>query len=58
MTIAEAREKCKSALGRLPRDIVIISVLILACLLSFGLGYQAGIDGAGESRDLQVEVLP
>ena len=46
MTIAEAREKCKSLLGRLrgaPRDILFIAILILASLLSFGLGYLSGI---------------
>jgi len=44
MTIAEAREKCKSLLGRVPRDVLIIAVLILASTLSFGLGYLAGQD--------------
>lgn len=45
MTIAEAREKCKIFIGdRIPRDVFIISILILASLFSFGLGYLAGLD--------------
>ncbi|MCX6786727.1 MAG: hypothetical protein NTU85_02855 [Candidatus Kaiserbacteria bacterium] len=41
MTIAEAREKCKGFMTRIPRDVLIIAVLILASLASFGLGYLA-----------------
>jgi hypothetical protein len=48
MTIAEAREKCKSLVAKAPRDVLIIAVLILACLLSFGLGYLAGLDALGQ----------
>ncbi|HUY05411.1 MAG TPA: hypothetical protein VMV62_01700 [Candidatus Paceibacterota bacterium] len=44
MTIAEAREKCKNALSRVPRDVLIIMVLLLASSASFGLGYLAGLD--------------
>ncbi len=50
MIIAEAREKCKTlitrldSLGRPPRDILILGVLISASLLSFGLGYHTGLD--------------
>ena len=44
MTIAEARDKCKSFVGRVPRDMLIISILILASSASFGLGYLAGLD--------------
>jgi hypothetical protein len=32
----------------IPRDILTISILILASLLSFGLGYMAGVDAAQE----------
>jgi len=41
MTIAEAREKCKSFISRLPRDVFIIVILIFASSASFGLGYLA-----------------
>lgn len=44
MNIAETREKCKAFIGRVPRDIFIIAVLVLASSASFGLGYLAGID--------------
>ncbi len=44
MTIAEAREKCKILIGRVPRDVFIIAILVLASSASFGLGYLAGID--------------
>jgi hypothetical protein len=42
MTIAEAREKCKIFIARVPRDVLIIVVLILASSASFGFGYLAG----------------
>ncbi|MEK7086399.1 MAG: hypothetical protein AAB951_01265 [Patescibacteria group bacterium] len=44
MTIAKVREKCKSALDRVPRDVLTIGILILASLASFWLGYLAGLD--------------
>ena len=44
MTIAEAREKCKAAVAKMPRDILVISIIVLASSASFGLGYLAGLD--------------
>ena len=50
MIIAEAREKCKTlgarlrAIGQLPRDALILGVLLFASLLSFCLGYLTGLD--------------
>jgi hypothetical protein len=63
MTIAETREKCKSIVDRLPRDILIISILIFASLASFGLGYLAGQDadraaGQGSSDTFETVPLP
>jgi hypothetical protein len=49
MTIAEVREKCKSALTRVPRDVLVVGILFLASLASFGLGLLAGKDG-GKGR--------
>lgn len=46
MTIPEVRERCKSAFARIPRDVLFVAILILASLLSFGLGYLAGQDNA------------
>jgi len=44
--IAEARGKCKNLVAKIPRDILSISVLILASSASFGLGYLAGQEGS------------
>ena len=49
MTIAEVREKCKSLVTQIPRDILVLSVLILTSFASFGLGYLAGIGEEGKS---------
>ena len=57
MTISETREKCKSLVARVPRDVLIISILILATLLSFGLGYLAGED-AGQTIDISLQTSP
>jgi hypothetical protein len=63
MTIAEVRQKCKAlverfqGLGRLPRDILIFGVLILASSLSFGLGYLTGLDAQGRSTPLEVHTV-
>ncbi len=48
MTIAETREICKGFLARIPRDVFVIVILILASLLSFGLGYLTGVDAAAQ----------
>jgi len=57
MTIAEAREKCKSLLAKAPRDALILCVLVLASLASFGLGYLAGRE-AGQGTSITLEELP
>lgn len=44
MTIAEAREKCKTFVSKIPRDALILAILVLSSSLSFGLGYLAGLD--------------
>lgn len=44
MTIADMREKCKSQIAKVPRDILIIAILILASSASFGLGYLSGVE--------------
>jgi len=60
MTIAETREKCKTLVAKVPRDVIIIAVLILASSASFGLGYLAGLDaglpvGQGQGSDSTLE---
>lgn len=57
MTIAEAREKCKSLVGRVPRDAFVVAVLVLASSLSFGLGYLTGLD-AGQTANVSFEAPP
>ena len=57
MTIAEAREKCKSFAASIPRDTFILGVLIFASTLSFGLGYLTGID-AGQGSRITLEESP
>ena len=57
MTIAEAREKCKSFVARAPRDVFIIGILILASSFSFGLGYLAGVY-AGQGSTVSLNASP
>lgn len=57
MTIAEAREKCKTLVVKVPRDALILSILVLASSLSFGLGYLAGLDAAMPTSDV-IEAQP
>ena len=55
MTIAEAREKCKTLLARIPKDGAILAALVLASTASFALGYVAGQEraaGAGPLPEL------
>ncbi len=64
MTITEAREKCKKALARVPQDVLLVIILVLACLASFGLGYQAGRDAGlsvgetGQGSEVALEPYP
>ena len=57
MTIAEAREKCKSFAASIPRDTFILGVLIFASTLSFGLGYLTGVD-VGQGSRITLEGSP
>ena len=42
MTIAEVREKCKNILARMPRDVLVFSLILTAAGLGFGSGFLAG----------------
>jgi len=42
--------KSLSAVRRIPRDVLIIAILVLASSLSFGLGYLAGLDACLPNR--------
>ncbi|MDE2021812.1 MAG: hypothetical protein KGI71_02735 [Patescibacteria group bacterium] len=66
MTVADLRGKCKNFLthlserkAALPRDVIILGVLVFASLLSFGLGYLAGIEaGQGSNAVNPISVAP
>ncbi len=60
MTIADIGPICKTqlqnALSRvrqIPRDVLIISILVVSCTISFGLGYLAGQGGADSGQALR-----
>lgn len=57
MTIAEAREKCKYAVANIPRDALVITILVITSSASFGLGYFAGKD-EGQGSGLTSVSLP
>lgn len=57
MTIAETREKCKSLIAKVPRDVLVIAVLLFSSSVSFALGYLAGID-TGQGSGITLEESP
>lgn len=58
MIIADVREKCKSQLAKVPRDMLILAILVLASSASFGLGYMAGSERPNADVDWSVEPKP
>ncbi|MHB1769771.1 MAG: hypothetical protein ACYCPH_01680 [Minisyncoccota bacterium] len=58
MTIAETREICKGLFARVPRDALIVAVLVLASFLSFGLGYLAGKDATAQGSGISLQTAP
>lgn len=57
MTIAETREKCKAILARVPRDVLVLGVLLLASSISFTLGLLAGLE-AGQGGGMSTLESP
>lgn len=51
MTIAEMRESSNKALGRVPQDVLLVAIVVLASTASFGLGILAGRDMAGKGKE-------
>lgn len=49
MTIAELRENCKARFGKIPRDYLIVGILVLSASLSFLFGYFAGQEAGQRS---------
>ena len=69
MTIAEARTSCKAGIARaraailgLPRDILLVAILLLATSAAFGLGMLAGragpSTGSGQGSSVSLSTIP
>lgn len=58
MTIAEVREKCKGLLARIPRDMLILAILVVSSSASFWLGYLTGLDVAGQTLNIMPDTTP
>lgn len=54
MSITETLEKCKNAVPTIPRDILIMLILIVSSGASFALGYLAGRDEGQGSDQMAV----
>ncbi|MBI4065915.1 hypothetical protein HY412_01855 [Candidatus Kaiserbacteria bacterium] len=52
MTITEARDKCKNLVAKVPRDALILGIIVVASSFSFGLGYLAGLDASRFGNEL------
>lgn len=53
MNIADMREKCKGFLKNIPRDALMIGILVFSASLSFWLGYLAGLDACAFQNSLE-----
>lgn len=51
MTIAQMRESSNKALSGIPRDVLVVLVVLLASSASFGLGYLTGKGGGATAPD-------
>jgi hypothetical protein len=58
MTIAEVAQRGKAGFTALPRDILVVAILVLCSTASFGLGLLAGRDLAGEGGGFSISELP
>lgn len=47
MNIAQIREKGNTLLARIPRDVLLVGILVLTASASFGLGIMQGREGVG-----------
>lgn len=57
MTIAELRERGKKFVTGVPRDALVVGILLLSSSASFGLGILAGAD-AGRGSDFSITEIP
>lgn len=60
MTIPDLIARSKELLGRVPADVLVVLVLVLTAVSSFGLGFLAGTDFGQnpQGRGLWIEQLP
>lgn len=65
MSIPDMGAKCKAGLAwaraqaaRVPKDALVLAVLLLASLASFGLGYLTGRDAGVGEQGISIEVTP
>lgn len=56
MTIAEMRERGKRYVSRIPRDVLVVGILILSSTAAFGLGILAGRD-MGQGGGFSIEQI-
>jgi len=57
MTIAGVGERCKTLVATVPRDVLILAILVLSASASFGLGYLTGRDQAVGKGGMTIEVI-
>ncbi|MGE5540955.1 MAG: hypothetical protein ACM3TU_01575 [Bacillota bacterium] len=55
MTIAELRERSNQALSGIPKDVLVLLVVLLASTASFGLGVLAGREAGQGDRGIWIE---
>lgn len=55
--LPDFRQMCKSVLTGIPRDVLLVILLVLVALASFGLGYLAG-KGAAAQTFVGLRVVP
>lgn len=58
MTIAELRHTCNAVLKGGMRDVLLVSILIISCILSFGLGFLAHQDADRGGEGAVVDETP
>ncbi len=61
MSIADIRERCNVALAKLPavpKDVLLVGILLLSASASFGLGYLAGRDATGQGSPISLVITP
>ena len=58
MTIAQMREKGKLLIARVPSDVLVVAILVLSSVASFGLGVLAARGEGNGDEVLRIEEVP